>query len=252
MQVLVPVRTARGGPSRISIAVGMVIGAALVGLALALGWLVFATPLLGTFVPQGRPSFAQLAVGMLAWTLALAAPASIALFGAARLAAVFADMAERRPRLTPAVRARAALGDDYAVAVGVRLPDTARPVDELVIGPFGAAVIEEFPSAAVARHHGRHWEKRGRDGRWRPVDNPLERAARDAESVRRWLTHDDSDHVVKVYAAVVGTDASVERTSDCAVLGPAEVGPWIAGLPGQRMLTDDRRERILDVVRRAV
>jgi hypothetical protein len=84
------------------------------------------------------------------------------------------------------------------------------------------------------------------------VDNPLERAARDAESVRRWLTHDDSDHVVKVYAAVVGTDASVERTSDCAVLGPAEVGPWIAGLPGQRMLTDDRRERILDVVRRVV
>lgn len=252
MQVLSPVRTARGRPGRASITLGLIVGAVLVGIALALGWLVLATPLLGAFVPTGRASISQVAVGMVAWTIALAAPAAFGLFGATRLAGALFDLADRRPRITPAVGARAAIGDDCTVAVGIRLPDSARPIDELVIGPFGAAIIEELPSPSSSRHHGRQWEARRRDGRWRPIDNPFERAARDAESVRRWFTRDDSDHIVKVFAAVVGTDPSVQRTSECAYLGPAEVGAWIAGLPGQRMLTYDRRERILDIVRDAV
>jgi hypothetical protein len=36
------------------------------------------------------------------------------------------------------------------------------------------------------------------------------------------------------------------------VLGPGQVATWIAGLPAQRMLTADRRERILKLVRDAV
>jgi len=56
---------------------------------------------------------------------------------------------------------------------------------------------------------------------------------------------------VKTYAAVVASGHSVARTTTCAVLSPDEVGPWIAALPAQRSLTDGRRDRILDIVRRA-
>jgi hypothetical protein len=252
MQVLTPARFDRARPRLFSIAMGITFGTILLAIGLAIAYLVFATPMLNALLPPGRPSPTQLVVGMLTWTFALASPAAFALLGAARLANAFTDLGARKPRPTPAVAAREAFGDDHAVALSVRLPDATRPIDELVIGPFGAAVIETLPRPAVARYHGRQWETRGRDGRWRPMDNPLERAARDAESVRRWFTSDDSDHVVKVFAAVVGTDPKIERTSDCAYLGPGEVAAWIAGLPAQRTLTPDRRERILEVVRRSV
>ena len=247
-----PVRVDRARPGRVSILFGIAVGAVLLVVALAIGFLVFATPVLGALLPSGRASISQLAVGMLAWTFALASPAALALLGAARLAGALSELASRKPRVTPAAAARQVLGDEYTVAVGVRLPDASRPIDELVVGPFGAAVIEALPSAVTARHNGRQWELRGRDGRWRPTDNPLDRAARDAESVRRWFTSDDSDHVVKVFAAVVGTDPRIQRTSDCAYIGPREVAAWIAGLPAQRMLTQDRRQRILEVVKGAV
>lgn len=252
MQVLSPPRIDRARPRLASIAMGIVFGTILLSIALVIAYTVFATPVLSALLPQGRPSITQLAVGMLAWTFALASPAAFALLGAARLANAFTSLAARKPRPTPAFAARAAFGADHAVALSVRLPDATRPIDELVIGPFGAAVIESLPPATVARHHKGQWELRSRDGRWRPTDNPLERAARDAESVRRWFTSDDTDHVVKVFAAVVGTDPRVERTSDCAYIGPGEVAAWIAGLPAQRMLTPDRRERILEVIRRTV
>lgn len=252
MQVLLPARIDRARPRRISIAFGVVVGTILLVIGLGIAYLVFATPMLNSLLPPGRPSITQLAVGMLAWTFALASPAAFALLGASRLANAFTDLAARKPKPTPALAARSAFGDDHAVALSVRLPDATRPIDELVIGPFGAAVIESLPRPSVVRFHGRQWEMRGRDGRWRPTDNPLERAARDAESVRRWFTSDDSDHVVKVFAAVVGTDPRIERTSDCAYIGPGEVAAWLAGLPAQRMLTPDRRERIVEVVRRSV
>ena len=252
MQVLSPARIDRARPRLVSVALGIAFGTILVAIAIAIAYLVFATPVLSALLPPGRPSPTQLAVGMLAWTFALASPAAFALLGAARLANAFTALAARKPKPTPVFAARDAFGEDHAVAVGVRLADATRPIDELVIGPFGAAVIESLPPPTVARHRGRQWEIRGRNGRWRPSDNPLERAARDAESVRRWFTSDDSDHVVKIFAAVVGTDPSVERTSECAYIGPGEVQAWIAGLPPQRMLTPERRERILEVVRRAV
>ena len=62
---------------------------------------------------------------------------------------------------------------------------------------------------------------------------------------------DDADFIVKVYAAVVGPEPTVTRTSDCAVLTPDQLAPWIAGLPPQRTLTEGRRERVLEYVRDA-
>jgi hypothetical protein len=94
-----------------------------------------------------------------------------------------------------------------------------------------------------------HWEARARRG-WIPLDNPLDRASRDAERVRRWLAHDDADFIVKTYAAVIGPAPTVERTSSCAVLTPAAVGQ-VAALPPQRSLTPGRVEQMLETVREA-
>ncbi len=82
------------------------------------------------------------------------------------------------------------------------------------------------------------------------MENPLERATRDAERVRRWLTEDD-DYLVKVYSAVVGPDPAIARTAACAVLTPDQLAAWIAALPAQRGLTPGRRSRVLDLVRAA-
>jgi hypothetical protein len=64
-----------------------------------------------------------------------------------------------------------------------------------------------------------------------------------------WFAGDDSDHVVKVYAAVVGTDPSVVRSPSCAYITPDQVGPWLASLPPQRSFDADRRNRIIRIVR---
>ena len=90
------------------------------------------------------------------------------------------------------------------------------------------------------------WELRTRAG-WIPIENPLERAARDAERVRHWLSDDDRDFLVKAYAAVViRPGASLERTATCAVLTADQVPDYIASLPAQRTLTASRLDGVLD------
>jgi hypothetical protein len=138
---------------------------------------------------------------------------------------------------------------DLSVASGILLPD-GRGVGDVVLGAFGAAVIRELPPAEVTRIREGRWELRLRRG-WVTIENPLERAARDAERVRRWLAHDDADFIVKVYAAVVGPTPGVQRTTDCAVLTPDQIAPWVDGLPPQRSLTEGRRERLIEFVREA-
>ena len=44
-------------------------------------------------------------------------------------------------------------------------------------------------------------------------------------------------------------DASIERTSTCAVITPHQIPAWLASLPVQRSLTATRRERILALIR---
>ncbi len=251
MRILSLPSRSRRAPGRLSIALGLGGGLVILCAGLGIGWLIVVTHVLDALLPSGRASFAQLVVGAVGWTVGLALPASLTLLGAWRVAIAVGGLSARRPRATPTLRAAPSFDDEYALAVSVRLPDTARAVGELVLGPFGAAVIEELPAARSLRHHGRSWEARGADGRWRPIDDPLAQAARDAESVRRWFDRDDSDHVVKVFAAVVG-DAPLERTSDCAVIRPDQVAAWLKALPGQRMLSADRRERLVELVRRAV
>lgn len=229
------------------------VGSILLAGASLLAYLVFGTGLLSTFTPSGRATTAQLVAGALAWTFGLTAPAAFGIVGLFRVGSAVESVAARRPRPTPAVRSRDGIPDDHAVATRVRLPDGSRIVPEIVIGPFGAAVIEELPPpGAVVGRGPRSWDVRLADGKVHMIDHPLERAARDAERVRTWFGGEDQDHVVKVYAAVVGTDPKVERTPTCAYITADQVGPWLASLPVQRSFDADRRDRVIRMVRSAL
>ena len=215
---------------------------------LALAYVVFATPFLDLAIPSGRPDAIQTATGITIWAVALVAPAGFVLAGANRLARNLATARGRAVRRSTTLKALDDLPDDITVASGLTLSD-GRGVAELVIGPFGAAVVRELPPAAVTRINGESWQVRGSRS-WISIENPLDRATRDAERVRRWLTEDD-DFLVKVYSAVVGPDPAIARTPGCAVLTPDQLSAWIAALPAQRGLTEGRHSRVLDMVRSA-
>jgi hypothetical protein len=249
MQVIASDRPANRAVSN-AILRAFLVGGVLIAGASLLAYLVFGTGLLDAFTPSGRATPTQLAIGAIAWTLGLVAPAAFAIVGVVRLGRAVEYITSHRPRPTPAVRFRDGVADDHAVATRVRLPDGSRVVPEIVVGPFGAAVIEELPPAgAVVSRGPRSWDVRLADGRIHMIDHPLERATRDAERVRTWLGGEDSDHVVKVFAAVVGTDPRVERTPTCAYITPDQVGPWLRSLPIQRSFDADRRDRVIRMVR---
>lgn len=253
MQVIGSGQSTVGQAGAWMIARTLLVGTVFLICASVLAYAVFGTGILEAFTPNGRATSTQLAIGALAWTFGLTAPAAFGILGIVRVGSVIDHLVGRRMRLTPAYRARNILGPDHAVATRVPLPDGSRVIPEIVIGPFGAAVIEELPPAgAVVSRGPRSWEVRVANGRTHLIDHPLERAARDAERVRLWFGGDDIDHVVKVYAAVVGTDPRVERTSSCASIAPDQVGPWLASLPTQRSFDDDRRERLIRMVQAAV
>jgi len=251
MQVIASNRARTGQPSRIGVLISLVVGAVLVAASAVLLYLVFGDHFVDRFMPRGHATTYELVAGALAWTFALTAPAGFGLIGIARLVTAFDRYRARRPRITPAVRLRRAIGDDHVVATGVKLED--RVIPELVVGPFGAAVIEELPPAGAVLSRGvRSWEVRVGNGYIRTIENPLERAARDADRVRMWLSPDDSDHVIKVYAAVVGTDPRVERSKAVALLTPAQVAEWLTTLPPAKSLDNDRRDRIVKEIRAAL
>jgi hypothetical protein len=228
---------------------GTIAGTLFVVGGLVLAWIAWATPFLSHALPGGRPDPGQMATGIGIWAIALVGPAGFILFGTACLARNLASVRRAQPRRSSVVRALAGLPEDVIVASEITLSD-GRGVGDLVVGAFGAAVIRELPPAAVTRVREGNWEARGARG-WIPLENPMERAVRDAERVRRWLGHDDMDFVVKVYTAVVGPNPSVERTAACAVLTPDTVAAWVTGLPPQRSLTAGRRDQLLELVRDA-
>lgn len=246
MQVISSASTA-AARGRASILAGSVVGGTLLAGGLALGWLMIATSFVTQFTPPLRPQPGEVAMAIVAWAVAFVAPATFLIVGVARIADVIDAIVARRAHAGAAWRLRRALGDEYAVATRVRLPD-GRPVPELVLGPFGAAVLVELPPAAATRHRQGAWEVRTPRG-WTTLENPLERATRDAERVRRWFASDDRDFLVKVYAAVVGSDPQVTRTASCAVIAPDQIAAWLASLPAQRSLTPSRRESLVERLR---
>jgi hypothetical protein len=247
MQIIADPRARGRGFPYVRVGFGIVLGAVLLGVAITVAYVTLATPFLLTVSTSGPLTLSRALVGVLSWTFALTAPVGFGLLGVLRIALAL-DRIANRDRGTPAVRAARSLGDDMHVAANVLLPD-GRPVPELVIGPFGAAVISEMPPPKTIRRYKATWEQRMADGEWRPVENPLEKTVRDAERVRRWFGADDRDFVVKVHAAVVDPGLTVERTPTCAVITPGQIAAWLASLPSQRGMSVDRRTRLVQKIR---
>jgi hypothetical protein len=245
MQVLAPTNKRSG--ARRAVIVGTLVGATLFVGGLTVAYLTFGTPFITRFMPGPRPETSQLVAGMLAWTFALIAPAAFIMAGAVRLVTVWDDVARAR-RPSPTARAASRLSDEYAVMPRVRMPD-GHLLRELVLGPFGVAVMQELPPPAASRHQNGVWEARAKGGRWIPIDDPLERAAADAERVRHWLADDGQDFIVKVYAAVIAPDTTLPRSPACAVVTPEQIPAWLASLPAQKSLSDMRRSRLVQVLR---
>jgi hypothetical protein len=249
VQVIVSPRAAR--PPLGAALVGLTVGGFLLVGGVFLAWVAFATPVLKGLTPaNARPGLAQLVFGGAIWALTLVAPPCFAIVGAFRIGNV-ARAVTAKPPARAVTHATAALGDEYAAARDVHLPD-GRVVRDLVLGPFGIAVISELPPTRMTRHTGISWEIRRSDGRWHHLENPLERTSRDGERVRRWVGSIDRDYVVKVFMAVVTADPSVGRTPGCAVVTAEQIPAWLASLPSARGLTPDRRAELIEQIRAIV
>jgi hypothetical protein len=230
-----------------SLVVGTVLGGCLVAAGLGLGFLVLETPL----VPGSRSSTLQGgAMAPLVWALALFAGGAFLVAGTNRLAVITATLRSGRRRRSPVAAALGSLPPDVVVATDV-VPTEGRPIPEIVVGPFGVALIHELGRRDVIRQTGTSWERRTRDG-WIPTEHPLDRVERDAERVRHWLAHGDFDFVVRVHAALITADPSMLRSPLCAVITEARIPDWIAALPRQRSLTEARRQQVVTRVRGAV
>jgi hypothetical protein len=246
MQVIAVPSSARLA-DRIAFARSLVLGLLLVAAGLALGWLAFATPMIQRFLPSGHPGAFQIATGIAVWGFSIVLPAACVILGISRLASIVEVVAASKPRrITPTLAK--ALGPDHLAATDLLLPG-GRRLHEMVLGPFGIAVLGDVPPPSATRHVGGRWEVRDGRGRWVPIESPVQRASRDAERVRGWLATDDRDFLVRVYAVVVSADPSVERSPTCAVVPPGELAGWLEALPVQRGLTPERREHLVELVR---
>jgi len=228
--------------------VGTLVGVALLSGGVFLGWLTFATPLVSRLAPDAiRPTISQMALGGAVWGIALIGPPVLAIVGAWRLSRVVRALAVR-PATRVLTRASSELGDEYFAASDLRLPE-GRAIRDLVVGPFGLAVLTELPPPRYIRRTGTSWETRAPNGRWIHMENPLERAARDAERVRRWFASTERDYVIKVFAALVTNDSQIARTPTCAVVSVEQVPAWLASLPASRALNPDRRAEVVEQIR---
>jgi hypothetical protein len=246
MQVIAVPTTTRLA-DRILLVRSTLVGILLLAAGAAIGWLCLGTPLVMSFVPYGRPDPLQVAGGIAVWAVAIVIPAAFVIMGIARLVSIVEAVSATRPRRITPHLARA-LGADHLAATDLVIPG-GRRLHEIVLGPFGIVVLGDVPPRQVTRHVGSRWELRDGRGRWIPIEDPVQRAGRDAERVRGWLATDDRDFLVRVYAAVVTDDPTIERSPDCAVVRTADLAAWLDALPAQRGLTPQRREHLVDMVR---
>jgi hypothetical protein len=249
MQV-VHARSTSRPDTRLSLVSGVVIGLMLIGLGAALGYLAIATPFAERFMPEARAGTVAMIMGTLGRILLLAAPAIACIAGFAWLGEVAERGLAIRRRPHPITGLRRILGPDYAAATGIRLPD-GKTVAEVIVGPHGIAVFEPLPQPEFMRQLKGSWELRIGKNHWVPMENPLDRAARTADSVRHWLGSEDRDFVVKVHVAVITPDVTLQRTSSCAVIARDQVPAYLASLPAQRSFTTERRAQVFDLLRSA-
>jgi len=244
MQLITPARPHRDAGSLVA---GTLVGGCLVAAGLGLAFIALETPVVSSLIPG---SATDTLLVLLIWALAMIAGGSLLVSGTNRLAVIAATIRSDPKWRSPVVAALGSLPADVVVATDV-VPTEGRPIPELVIGPFGVAVIHELGGRDAIRQVGTSWERKTREG-WVPTEHPLDKAERDAERVRHWLTHGDLDFIVRVHAALITADPSMLRSPMCAVITEAQIPAWIAALPRQRSLTDGRRQQVVARVRASV
>jgi len=227
---------------------GSLAGACLVAFGLGLAYMVIGTPLVARLMP-GQAGTSTIAFAPVVWALALVAGAALLVAGTNRLALTVASVRRRYGGRSPVMRVMGVLPDEMLVSPPV-VPHDGRPIPELVIGPFGVAIVQDLQGRDRLRDTGSSWEMRTREG-WVPTEHPLDRVARDAERVRHWLTHGDLDYVVRVYAALVTPDGTIRRSPSCAVISDDQIPDWLAALPRQRSFSAARRTHLLTRIRAA-
>ena len=245
MQVIRAAGPQRRGAAS-SVVARLLAGLILLAIAAVIVWYIVTTKALDGLDRVGNSVLEQQLLGTLAWGLAFLVPGAFAVLGL--LSIVRAVEGRPRRRRHGPVASLEALSDEYTVAEDVRLPD-GRLVPEIVVGPHGLTVVEELPPAAVSRPGTHGWELRGAGGRWLNIEDPLDRAARDGERVRRWLGTHMEDFVPRISVAVVADDRRVARTSEVAVLRPEELPGFLAAQPALRQMSPDRRRRIEALLR---
>ena len=231
---------------------GTLLGALFVTAGLLMAYLTLGTPFVAQLVPDGRTGPGPVGFTMAIWSFALIAGGALLVAGTTRLAMTVARLRSVGGHVSVVGRALQGSNLDLAVVRNVT-PSDGRVIPELVIGPFGAVVIHELPRPDVIRPASApatSWEIRTSDGWW-PTEHPLDRAARDADRVRRWFAAGDLEFVVRVYAAVVAPDGALARSPGVAVIRADQIQDWLAALPGQRSFTVGRRERLLTLVHTA-
>ena len=179
--------------------------------------LTIQTPFVARAMPGGAAGSSSSAA-LLVWALAIAAGGSLLVSGAGRLAVALTGMRSGAGRPSPLARVLAGLPDDVTVVDGSPSRD-GRPASQLVVGPFGVAVVHEMAPLAAVRQAGPSWEARTAHG-WTPTEPPLDRAARHADRLRHELGEADLDFIARVHAAIVIADAPVTRSPACAVITP--------------------------------
>ncbi len=227
----------------------LVVAGAMVGSGGILGWILLYTPIVLTLVPASHGSLLAMAVGLAAWVLAIAVPASLVVIGMARIAFIIEAWTGRFPRL-PVSTVRQALAPGRSAVRDLVLED-GRRIHQVLVGPFGAVVVGEVPPPAFSRTDGLRWELRASRNRWVSVEPPAERATRDADRLRSWFVADDRDFVVTVHAVLATNDPRLHGTAACPVINPADLGAWVGGLPIQKSLTLVRLERLHAMVKTA-
>ena len=151
-------------------------GVAWLAIAGASAWLVFATPMLARLVALQSTGAAGPIVGAVVWGIALTAPACCAILGMARLRRGGPVVRSGRRAPTPVAAAGGPAPARLLVIPRIQLPD-GRRIPDVVVGPHGVAFFEPLPPPAAVRRTGERWEVRFSDRRWRPIENPLQRAS---------------------------------------------------------------------------
>jgi hypothetical protein len=249
MQVIEAKPLGRQGTSRLALVFTIVGAVVLLGAGVAVGWVAVTSSFVTDVSQLGRDRVARPIIGTITFALAFLVPGFMVIFGVSRLVDAIDRGGGRKRRPVAALAGR--LTDEYVVAQAVRLPDGPM-LPEVVVGPHGMVVVESLPPARVMRTHGRTWEVRLTNGKWMAIENPLDRAARDAERLRHWVANQDESFSPRVYAAVVADGHELARTPEVAVVEREQLPTYLTGLPAARQMTPDRRMAIVDMLRAAV